>query len=563
LLDLRLAYDPSERLTSVSDSGGTRPLKEYFYWLANDTATPPNLGQGKLYQAVSHNHPIALPGEGVITETYSYATPTQSGRISKRATLVENVNGPTRTTLQSFTQDFHYDDLGSTSQIDYPVCVNTASCNGLALTGPSFTHRNGFLVGVSGYASPITYNADGSIFEVTHAGTVKDTYSPDASGMSRPAMITFAGASACSAPSATITAPGSINAFATGAASVPSTNGATYAWTISGGTFMSATNGPTVSYTAGCSGNVSLGVTVTASCGASASQSGQVPINGSGGPSISVPPADGTVGYGQTAQLSVVASGASSYQWYRMTDSVNSTPVGGQTTSILQVANLTATTRFFVRINSSSCGSLDSRIATVTVSLATPQALQATRASDGSKIVVSWSGVAADHYQVERRANNVLTYTDISNTFTVFNDTGVSSGVTYVYHVRAVGSPPATGSADVSSYSNSDLATMMVFTNVTTGTPITFAATQELLTALNALNAASGRPAVTWAAILPSGVPPPAHNVGVYAAHIMSVKNAMGQALDAIGVTRPPGPNVSTGSPCNHSDIQLLQGWAQ
>lgn len=83
---------------------------------------------------------------------------------------------------------------------------------------------------------------------------------------------------------------------------------------------------------------------------------------------------------------------------------------------------------------------------------------------------------------------------------TVFNDTGVSSGVTYVYHVRAVGSPPATGSADVSSYSNSDLATMMVFTNVTTGTPITFAATQELLTALNALNAASGRPAVTWAA---------------------------------------------------------------
>jgi hypothetical protein len=99
-----------------------------------------------------------------------------------------------------------------------------------------------------------------------------------------------------------------------------------------------------------------------ASCGTAASQSAQVTINGSGGPSISVQPADGTVAYGQLAQLSVVASGAGSYQWYRMTDSVNYTPVSGQTSSTLQ-ATLTATTRFFVRITGSSCGTLDSRIA--------------------------------------------------------------------------------------------------------------------------------------------------------------------------------------------------------
>jgi hypothetical protein len=37
----------------------------------------------------------------------------------------------------------------------------------------------------------------------------------------------------------------------------------------------------------------------------------------------------------------------------------------------------------------------------------------------------------------------------------------------------------------------------------------------------------------------------------------------MGAALNAVGVARPPGPNVTTNSPCNHMDIQQLQGWAQ
>jgi hypothetical protein len=204
---------------------------------------------------------------------------------------------------------------------------------------------------------------------------------------------------------------------------------------------------------------------------------------------------------------------------------------------------------------------VDSRIATVTITLGTPQGLQASRFTDGTKIVLSWSGVPANHYQLERRANNLFTYTDVSGTST--SDLNVSAGVTYVYRIRAVGSPPASGPADVSSYSNADLATMMAFFGVGTGTPVTAAITEQLLTALNALNAASGRPAVSWANILPAGVPAPASGVGIYAAHVMSIKNAMGTALDAVGVARPPGPNVTTGSPCNHNDIQQLQGWAQ
>jgi hypothetical protein len=206
-LDLRYVYDSSERLTAVTDFGDSlRKLKDYSYWTANDAANPPNLGQGKLHQAVRHNHPAGFPGEVTVAETYTYATPSQSGRISKRETLVESVDGSgSRTTLQSLTQSSTYDQLGSIARIDYPACV--VACTGSpSTTGPAYTRANGFLTGVTGYASPITYNPDGSIFEVTHDATygVKDTYKPDSSAMGRPGVISFAGATvpSCSATAA-------------------------------------------------------------------------------------------------------------------------------------------------------------------------------------------------------------------------------------------------------------------------------------------------------------------------------------------------------------------------
>src|SRR5258706_2021958 len=101
---------------------------------------------------------------------------------------------------------------------------------------------------------------------------------------------------------------------------------------------------------------------------------------------------------------------------------------------------------------------------------------------------------------------------------------------------------------------------MMTFISVGTGTPIVAAITEQLRTALNALNAASGRPSVTWADILPAGIPAPATGGKIYAAHVMSIENAMGTALDAVTVA---STNVTTGSRCSHTDIQQLQGRRQ
>jgi YD repeat-containing protein len=565
--DLTFVYDIYQRLAEVRQGASGQTLVKQMTYDTLPAGGPwsPYTENGQLLKSYRRNFHAELGGDVGVNTYFHYDS---AGRLDQKTTSIGT--GP------SFTQGYSYDLLGELMSLHYPNCSTCAPIAGGAVIPDrtiDFRWSHGYLTGVDQgsthftSSAPIEYWPNGMMKNIIHVAfdgshPVTDSQTLD-QGMARPGTITFTGATDCPAPSATITAPTAINAFAAGSASVPFSAGSTYAWTINGGTFSSGTNGTNVSFTAGCSGNVSLGVTVTANCGTPASQSVQIPINGSAAPSISSQPLDASVGYGQLAQLTVVASGAGSYQWYRFIDSVNYTPIAGQTSATLQAPNLTATTRFFVRVTSSTCGAyVDSRIATVTVTLATPQSLLASRYSDGSKIVVTWSAVPADHYQIEKRVDNTLSYSDYFGV-PPFNDLNVSPGYTYVYRVRAVGSIPATGSADVSSFSNADLSTMMTFTSVGTNTPITYDITQQLLTALNALNRAKGWPQIGWVDILPSNVPAPGHGVRIYAQHVMSIKAAMGAALDALGVVRPPGPNVGTGSPCNHADIQQLQVWAQ
>ncbi len=88
---------------------------------------------------------------------------------------------------------------------------------------------------------------------------------------------------------------------------------------------------------------------------------------------ISVQPADKSIQSGQTASLSVTASGAGplTYQWYQGTSGNTGSPIGGATSSSYTTPALTATTTYWVRV-SNSCGPADSRTATVTVATAVP-----------------------------------------------------------------------------------------------------------------------------------------------------------------------------------------------
>ena len=86
-------------------------------------------------------------------------------------------------------------------------------------------------------------------------------------------------------------------------------------------------------------------------------------------PSIDTQPQDTTILSGQTADLSVVASGSSlSYQWYQGSSGNTTTPVGTDSASFTTPA-LTSDTSFWVRV-SNGAGSVDSDTATVTILLA-------------------------------------------------------------------------------------------------------------------------------------------------------------------------------------------------
>jgi hypothetical protein len=86
-------------------------------------------------------------------------------------------------------------------------------------------------------------------------------------------------------------------------------------------------------------------------------------------PSISTHPQSQTIPSGQTATMSVVASGTGlSYQWYAGSSGTTTSPIGGATSSGYTTPALTTTSSYWVRVSNSG-GSADSNTATITVTV--------------------------------------------------------------------------------------------------------------------------------------------------------------------------------------------------
>ena len=137
------------------------------------------------------------------------------------------------------------------------------------------------------------------------------------------------------APSATITAAASVCAGSTGnAASVPDAGtGATYAWTITNGTITSATNARTIVFTAGSTGPVALGVTVTAG-GCTSTGSASVAVAAL--PATPVVATNLKAGAGSAGRVaSVPAHAGSTYTWNITNGTITS---GNGTASIVYTA---------------------------------------------------------------------------------------------------------------------------------------------------------------------------------------------------------------------------------
>jgi predicted extracellular nuclease len=130
------------------------------------------------------------------------------------------------------------------------------------------------------------------------------------------------------------------------------------------------------------------------------------PQNGTTAPSITTQPANQTINSGESANLTVVATGTTplNYQWYQGNTGDTSTPVGSNSASFT-TPTLTTTTSYWVRV-SNSVGTADSNTATVTVnttpvapSITTQPASQTIASGATATLNVVATGTAPLSYQ--------------------------------------------------------------------------------------------------------------------------------------------------------------------
>ena len=160
---------------------------------------------------------------------------------------------------------------------------------------------------------------------------------------------------------------------ATVAVTVTGTAPLTYQWYLgASGTTTSPLVGATAStyVTPPLTSTTSYWVRVTNSVGSADSATATVTIGV--GPTITTPPQSQTINAGQTATLTVAASGTApfTYQWYQGSSGATTAPIAGATANIYTTPALTATQSYWVRV-ANGAGTDDSSTAIVTVNLPT------------------------------------------------------------------------------------------------------------------------------------------------------------------------------------------------
>ena len=168
------------------------------------------------------------------------------------------------------------------------------------------------------------------------SGATNQTFSATASG-SYTVIVTANGCPNFASTATTVTVnplpavpaitatPTSVCASSTGNKASGPAGATTYAWTITNGTITSATNIQTITYTAGASGTVQLGLTVTNAAGCSRLNTASATINALPGvPTITATPAQ--LCGGSSGNMASGPAGAASYAWTITNGTITSLP---------------------------------------------------------------------------------------------------------------------------------------------------------------------------------------------------------------------------------------------
>jgi hypothetical protein len=406
------------------------------------------------------------------------------------------------------------------------------------------------------------------ITTIARANNLTDTIAPDPHGMSRPRSYEFSASSVCTAPvfslspaSSTIAANVSVTLTALASGSPAPV----YDWykADAAGTITAVQLNGSASLTVN-SGTATAQYWAVAknSCRTTRSDVATITVNGCKAPAINSSATTQNYLANASATLTVAATGTAPlhYAWYKAAQGVTSNPVGGDSSS-LTVTAISSTT-YWVRV-SNTCGSADSDAYGVNVALAAPLTATTTALSTTSpySITVSWTAAAgAHHYELERssRGSTFTKIFDVTAPTVTKTDTGVQSGVTYVYRVRAVDAAGTSASA----YSTKTLGTVMTFTSVQPGTPITFLQLNELLAAVNAVRLARGSAQLTWTSAMRGSPNIPGPSAPILANHIFMLRSWLDVALTELGVPTTPyaiDPGMSPLVPIRAAHITAIQ----
>jgi YD repeat-containing protein len=336
----------------------------------------------------------------------------------------------------------------------------------------------------------------------------------------------------CDPPDATITAPASMTASASATASVPATQGATYQWSVQGGTVVSGAGTPSITFRAGCTGPVVLNVVVSAACEASASRSVTVtPVS----VTVDNPPAIAQ-GSGTTLTANVTGTAPLTLAW---SDGVTQTNVSG---SASRTVTPQGTTHYnVVATDSRGCSGSDS--ATVTVIPPAPTHFLAT-ATAPNAVALSWhfSG-SADQFQIFRNGGLLAVTASAS-----YVDTSAQPGSAYLYQVVALKSGTA------SNGNPRDLATTVMLDSIIAATTVAAAAhVVQLQTAVNAVRQLAGQSAFPFEPVSTGSL--------IKALNIQQLRTALDQARSALFLPAIVYKNPATpGEPLRAVDVTELQG---
>ena len=212
--------------------------------------------------------------------------------------------------------------------------------------------------------------------------------------------------------------------------------------------------------------------------------------------------------------------------------SSNSIPPGYYMLFILNSNGVPAVAQF-INVNSSNAlppGSPSNLVATATST---------------SSVSLSWSAGSGsiDHYEIQRATNKNGPFTTLSNTAsTSFIDSSLSSTTTYIYRVRSVDA-----NGNYSDFSNTDIATTIVFTD----DPLTVGVTiikqdhvLELRTAVNAVRAAAGLSAASWTDTSLTGVVVQAVHISELRSNLDGARSALGLSTGGYTDTLTPGSTI-------------------